>query len=224
MARTCCSNWLVTAASNVRWPELCGRGASSLTSSSPSVLTKNSTHSTPTYCSSSRIARVISTACFAIAGGMRGGRRRHVEDVVDDAGSRTARTRSISPSSPRAATTEISACRLMNFSTTASWWPMRVPDVLDVGRRGHLVLPLAVVAERRGLDDRGRADLRRPRPTARRAWPRARTAPSESRGRRGTSSRARAAAPCAAPRRTAAPARAPRSRRSPRSARSRTRR
>ena len=36
-ARTCCSNWLVTQASNVRWPELCGRGASSLTSSSPSA-------------------------------------------------------------------------------------------------------------------------------------------------------------------------------------------
>ena len=27
----------------------------------------------------------------------------------------------IAPSMPRAATTEISACRLMNFSTTASW-------------------------------------------------------------------------------------------------------
>ena len=33
-ARTCCSNWLVTHASSVQWPLLCGRGASSLTSTS----------------------------------------------------------------------------------------------------------------------------------------------------------------------------------------------
>ena len=31
-ARRCCSNWLVTAPSMVQWPELCGRIASSLTS------------------------------------------------------------------------------------------------------------------------------------------------------------------------------------------------
>ena len=35
-ARNCCSNWLVTQASKVKWPELCGRGASSLTISLPS--------------------------------------------------------------------------------------------------------------------------------------------------------------------------------------------
>ena len=34
----------LVAASNVRWPELCGRGAISFTSNCPSVLTKNSTH------------------------------------------------------------------------------------------------------------------------------------------------------------------------------------
>ena len=34
-ARTNCSNWLVTQASIVQCPELCGRGASSLTSTSP---------------------------------------------------------------------------------------------------------------------------------------------------------------------------------------------
>ena len=36
IARTSCSNWLVMQASIVQWPELCGRGASSLTSTSPS--------------------------------------------------------------------------------------------------------------------------------------------------------------------------------------------
>jgi VIT1/CCC1 family predicted Fe2+/Mn2+ transporter len=55
-ARSCCSNWLVTHASNVRWPELCGRGASSLISSSPPGSTKNSTHSTPTTSSDSSTA------------------------------------------------------------------------------------------------------------------------------------------------------------------------
>ena len=34
-ARSCCSNWLVMQASMVRWPELCGRGASSLIRSLP---------------------------------------------------------------------------------------------------------------------------------------------------------------------------------------------
>ena len=36
----------------------------------------------------------------------------------------------------------------------------RRPDVLDIRRRRHLVLTLAVVAEGRRLDDRGRADAR----------------------------------------------------------------
>ena len=36
-ARNCCSNWLVTQASTVRWPELCGRGASSLIKQRPIV-------------------------------------------------------------------------------------------------------------------------------------------------------------------------------------------
>ena len=39
-ARTCCSNWLVTPASIVKCPELCGRGAISLTSSRPSAVKK----------------------------------------------------------------------------------------------------------------------------------------------------------------------------------------
>ena len=46
-ARICCSYWLVMLASSVQWPLLCGRGASSLTSSSPST-TNISTASTPT--------------------------------------------------------------------------------------------------------------------------------------------------------------------------------
>ena len=39
-ARNCCSNWLVTLASKVKCPELCGRGASSLMSRRPPGSTK----------------------------------------------------------------------------------------------------------------------------------------------------------------------------------------
>ena len=66
----------------VRCPELCGRGASSLTSSRPSRVRKNSTHSTPTTSSASSTARAISTASRATAGGDVGRRDRDVEDVV----------------------------------------------------------------------------------------------------------------------------------------------
>ena len=51
-ARRCCSNWLVTAPSMVQWPELCGRIASSLTSTrggppAASATSNSSTASTP---------------------------------------------------------------------------------------------------------------------------------------------------------------------------------
>ena len=80
-ARNCCSNWLVTQASTVRCPELCGRGASSLISSDSSRVTKNSTHSTPTTSSFSRTQRASSTASSSHP--PRHARRRdgHVQDV-----------------------------------------------------------------------------------------------------------------------------------------------
>ena len=39
-ARMCCANWLVPQPSMVQWPELWTRGAISLTSSRPSLVTK----------------------------------------------------------------------------------------------------------------------------------------------------------------------------------------
>ena len=72
-ARNCCSNWLVTQASTVKWPELCGRGASSLIINWPSRVTKNSTHSTPTTPSLSSTQRDISTASLATVAGTRAG-------------------------------------------------------------------------------------------------------------------------------------------------------
>ena len=50
MARSCCSNWLVRQASNVRCPELCGRGASSLTSK-PAVARRRRTRRRECRCS-----------------------------------------------------------------------------------------------------------------------------------------------------------------------------
>ncbi len=66
-ARSCCSNWQVTWASMVRCPELCGRGASSLTITEPSRVTNSSTHRTPTTSSASQAARATSTAFAAVA-------------------------------------------------------------------------------------------------------------------------------------------------------------
>ena len=47
MARMCSSNWLAGQASIVQWPELCGRGAISFTSTRPSRSTNISTASKP---------------------------------------------------------------------------------------------------------------------------------------------------------------------------------
>jgi hypothetical protein len=48
IARTSCSNWLVAQASIVQWPELCGRGAISLASTLPSLVTNISSATSPT--------------------------------------------------------------------------------------------------------------------------------------------------------------------------------
>src|SRR5690606_7466622 len=61
-ARIACSNWDVAQASRVKWPELCGRGASSLTTISPPGRANISTASTPTSPSPSAMSRAASTA------------------------------------------------------------------------------------------------------------------------------------------------------------------
>ncbi len=70
-ARRCCSNWLVTAPSMLQWPVLCGRIASSLTSSRPSVVSNSSTASTPVTSSSSAIVVASARASAASAPGLR---------------------------------------------------------------------------------------------------------------------------------------------------------
>ena len=69
-ARTCCSNWLTTQASSVQCPELCGRGAISLTSTRRRAVTNISTASTPTYAERRpRCACATRRASSATAGG-----------------------------------------------------------------------------------------------------------------------------------------------------------
>ena len=73
MARMCSSNWLAGQASIVQWPELCGRGAISLTSTRPSRSTNISTASSPTRSSASATRRAIACACRSTDSGMRAG-------------------------------------------------------------------------------------------------------------------------------------------------------
>ena len=83
IARTSCSNWLVTQASMVQCPELCGRGASSLTSSSPSLVDEHLDREQPDEVERSAMARAIATARAASLGRQRRRRDGGVEDVVD---------------------------------------------------------------------------------------------------------------------------------------------
>ena len=76
----------------VQWPELWTRGAISLTSRWPSLVTNSSTHSTPT-CSSAWTMRAAASQGSLGEGGRNGRRREsHVEDAVRVAGSRLDRS------------------------------------------------------------------------------------------------------------------------------------
>ena len=81
-ARRWFSNWLVTAPSWVQWPVLCGRIASSLTSTRPSRVSNSSTARIPMTSSS---LAIVSATCCACVGQPRVevGRRGH--DLVADA-------------------------------------------------------------------------------------------------------------------------------------------
>ena len=73
IARTSSSNWLTAQASIVQWPELCGRGASSLTRSRPSRVTNISTASRPDQ---PELARDPLGERLRLLGERRGDRRR----------------------------------------------------------------------------------------------------------------------------------------------------
>ena len=119
-ARTCCSNWLVTHASKVKCPELCGRGAISLTSRRPSVVRKNSTQSTPDVRQLlhdgvrdlHRLTRDRAGRCARA--------RRTRRGCGCDARFRMAPKCANAPSRPRAATTDSSWLKSTTRSTTAS--------------------------------------------------------------------------------------------------------
>ena len=154
-ARTCCSNWLTAQASMVQWPELCGRGASSLTSSRPSRVRNISTASSPTSSSARgdplghrhRLARQRPA-------GSRAGAIGHVEDVVAmpvlDRRRSCARAVGL-----RAAITDSSSAK----STQASWISTGCAQARHrrggVGRAVDAQLALAVVAQPHRLQHAG---------------------------------------------------------------------
>ena len=135
----------------VQWPELCGRGASSFTSTSPSRVTNISTASRPTSFISCAMWRAIASAFTAIAGVMRAGAM-----VVSRMWLRcwfsTGTYIAIAPSKPRAITTEISRWKSTKASRIASSPPMLChtgPRSVS-GIDAHLAL--AVIAEAGGLE------------------------------------------------------------------------
>ena len=69
-ARTSCSNWLVKHASIVQCPELCGRGAISLTSRCAGSVTNISTASKPTRSSFSATWTRDRLGCIAVSAGI----------------------------------------------------------------------------------------------------------------------------------------------------------
>ncbi len=77
-ARRWFSNWLVTDPSWVQWPVLCGRIASSLTSTRPSRVSNSSTASTPVTPSSPASFIAICCACAGEVGSQRRSRRDHL--------------------------------------------------------------------------------------------------------------------------------------------------
>ena len=81
-ARTSCSNWLAAQASIVQWPELCGRGASSLTSTAPSRVTNISTASSPDQVERVGDPPARSPARLATLAGDRRRGEGHVENMV----------------------------------------------------------------------------------------------------------------------------------------------
>ena len=80
--RICSSNWLTGQASIVQWPELCGRGAISFTSTRAVASTNISTASSPTRSSAAATRRAIACAASPIAAANPRRRQRQVQDVV----------------------------------------------------------------------------------------------------------------------------------------------
>ena len=113
-ALTCCSNWLVSHASIVRCPELCGRGATSLIITF-SEETKNSTHNKPTTPSVSAARIAMRHASAASSSGTDAGAIVKSRMWLRCEFSKTGKV-SLRPSAVRATMTEISRSKSMRCS------------------------------------------------------------------------------------------------------------
>ena len=165
-ARSCCSNWLVTEASNVRCPELCGRGASSLTSRRrrASGRTRRTARRPRRAPRATPAASRTTSRADALADPRR--RHRHVEDVmavafsigppVDEGAVEAARRdhRDLALEIDEGLEDRRAAPPACCHASAAS-----------AGER-DAILALAVVAKARRLQDGGAAELREAAPRA----------------------------------------------------------
>ena len=162
MARSCCSNWLVTQASNVRWPELCGRGASSLTSRravarQEQLDAEHADHVEALQDAAGDLHRLAvrpPAARRPARSRRRGCGGGGVFSITPEVGE--ARRRA-----PRAATTETSRSKSTNASSTASWPPIACQAAAASSGDVDLHLPLAVVAQAGRLEHRRDCPARR---------------------------------------------------------------
>ena len=158
MARSCCSNWLVRQASNVRCPELCGRGAS-LVDQQPAVARDEELDAQD----ADVVERVHHARASRRPPAPPSPRARRAGATET---SRMWRTCAFSigpkcdhsPSTPRAPITEISRSRSTKRFEHRFAASERVPGGGELVRLVDRDLPLAVVAERRRLQHRRTAD------------------------------------------------------------------
>ena len=167
----CSSNWLAGQASIVQWPELCGRGAISFTSTRPLLSTNISTASNPTRSSASAIRLAMACAASVDCLGDRRRGKRQIEDVVAMAVLDGVE----SGEGAILATRHDHADLLGEIDETFQDQRLRSTEGRKPAARSlglaEQRLALAVVAQPRGLQDRRQADAGRPPRPGRRGFP-----------------------------------------------------
>ena len=159
MARICSSNWLAGQASIVQWPELCGRGASSLTSTLPRGIDEHLHRE-----QADQVERLRHAAgdVLRLPGPPPPGCGR-ARGSGPGCGSRwrfsTVSNAAMAPSAPRAITTLISWAKSMKPSRISGFGASRSNAGARSSGAAQHRLALAVIAQARGLQHRaaGRA-------------------------------------------------------------------
>ncbi len=148
----------MTQASIVQCPELCGRGASSLTSTSPAWVTNISTASTPTRSSFSAMWRAIASARIAVSAVDPRGGDRGVEDVVGVLvfDRRVGRPGAVAPARDDDRNLAGEIDKAFEDADLAAHPP---PRLIRLGLRRQRHLALAVIAHPHAFQHRGIAEI-----------------------------------------------------------------